>query len=74
MNSDEFLTYWLIAEITNVEVNLPENSKDSLKGAPEDVWLDLKSTLSLSSKSEFVSLKIGVQNTIKWQKGNLLIV
>jgi nucleoside-diphosphate-sugar epimerase len=64
----------LIAELTNVKVNLPENSNNSLKGAPEDVWLDLKSTLSLSNKSEFVSLRIGVQNTIKWQKDNLLIV
>jgi nucleoside-diphosphate-sugar epimerase len=64
----------LIAELTNVKVNLPENSNNSLKGAPEDVWLDLKSTLSLSNKSEFVSLRIGVQNTIKWQKNNLLIV
>ena len=64
----------LIAELTNVKVNLPKNSNNSLKGAPEDVWLDLKSTLSLSNKSEFVSLRIGVQNTIKWQKNNLLIV
>ena len=64
----------LIGELAHAEVKMPENSNDGLKGAPEDVWLDLKSTLSLCNKSEFVSLKIGIQNTIKWQKENLLIV
>jgi nucleoside-diphosphate-sugar epimerase len=64
----------LIAEISNAEVSLPENSDDSLKGAPDDVWLDLTSTLSLSNKSEFVSLKNGVQNTINWQRNELFIV
>jgi len=64
----------LIAELSNAEVNLPENSNDSLKGAPEDVLLDLTSTLSLSNKSEFVSLKNGVQNTINWQMNELFIV
>jgi nucleoside-diphosphate-sugar epimerase len=64
----------LIAELSNAEVNLPENSNDSLKGAPEDVWLDLTNTLLLSNKSEFVSLRNGVQNTINWQRNELFIV
>jgi len=64
----------LVAELTNSELKVPENSNGSLKGAPDDVWLDLDKTLSLSNKSEFISLKLGLQNTIKWQKDNLSIV
>jgi len=64
----------LIAELSNAEVSVPGNSKNTLKGAPDDVWLDLKNTLSLSNKTEFVSLKNGLQNTINWQMMKLFTV
>lgn len=61
----------LIAEITGATVKVRESSINGMKGAPEDVWLNIDKTLSLSNKSEFISLESGVKNTIEWQKHNL---
>lgn len=61
----------LIASYTNSYVEFVEDKNDGVKGAPDDVWLDMARTLSLVKKSEFVSLSCGLDNTIKWQKQNL---
>lgn len=61
----------LIASNTNSYVEFVEDKNDGVKGAPDDVWLDMSRTLSLVKKSEFVSLSHGLDKTIKWQKQNL---
>ena len=61
----------LIASFTNSYVEFTEDKNSGVKGAPDDVWLDMSRTLSLVKKSEFVSLDCGIKNTIKWQKENL---
>ena len=61
----------LIANSTNSHVEFVEDKISGLKGAPDDVWLDMTRTLSLVKKSKFVSLNYGIENTIKWQKKNL---
>jgi len=61
----------LIANSTNSYVEFAEDKISGLKGAPDDVWLDMSRTLSLVKKSKFISLDYGIENTIKWQKKNL---
>jgi len=61
----------LIARSTNSFVEFAEDKIGGVKGAPDDVWLDMSKTLSVVKKSEFVSLDYGIQNTINWQKTNL---
>jgi len=61
----------LIASSTNSYIEFAEDVIGGVKGAPDDVWLDMSRTLSLVKKSEFVSLDYGIENTINWQKKHL---
>lgn len=61
----------LIAELTGSTVELPHKYFDENVGAPDDVWLDMKKTLALTGKTNFIPLEIGLQNTIDWQKASL---
>ena len=61
----------LIASSTNSYIEFAKDKNSGVKGAPDDVWLDMSRTLSLVKKSEFVSLDYGIENTINWQKKHL---
>ena len=61
----------LISKITNCELEVPEGSKLSLAGSPEEVSLDLTKTTNLLGKTDFVTLEDGLRRTIAWQKSNL---
>ena len=61
----------MIAEITGAKLEIPESDIHGLKGAPDDVWLDISKTLALTNNAQFTSLNKGVANTIKWQVDNL---
>jgi len=57
----------LIARETGASVIFPKNSSD-LRGAPEDVYLDLSKVKQELNKHQFVSLEEGIRITINWQK------
>lgn len=57
----------LIAKETGVSVEFPKTPAN-LKGAPEDVYLDLTKVKQEFNKHQFVSLKEGIRTTIFWQK------
>jgi nucleoside-diphosphate-sugar epimerase len=57
----------LIGNIMNVPVNIPETSK-FLRGAPQDVMLDLTKIKTEFNKTSFVPLETGLVNTIAWQR------
>jgi len=58
---------FLVAEITNAEVAFHE-SKQMTAGAPADVSLDLTKTLNAVGLPRFVSLRDGVDRTVRWWK------
>ena len=55
----------IVAEITNSEVALGE-SPNLLKGAPDDVKLDLTKILKLANYENFINLETGLMKTINW--------
>ena len=56
-----------IGEIAGAEVEIPESGTGQT-GAPDDVWLDLRKTVELSGKSDFVPLRVGLERTVAWQR------
>lgn len=58
----------IISELTSCKVVSAKSSDQFLLGAPDDVWLDLTKSKSLSNKDNFVDLKEGVYRTILWHK------
>jgi hypothetical protein len=58
----------LISEPTSCKVVSATSSDQFLLGAPDDVWLDLTKSKSLSNKSNFVDLKQGLSRTILGHK------
>jgi nucleoside-diphosphate-sugar epimerase len=55
-----------ICEITGATLIVPSVSDQFLKGAPDDVWLNLEKVLELSNKVDFVDIMEGLQRTINW--------
>jgi nucleoside-diphosphate-sugar epimerase len=55
----------MIAEITNSKVTVGE-SPNLLKGAPDDVKLDLTKILKLANNENFINLRTGLTRTIHW--------
>ncbi len=51
-----------------VPVMFPENPSGALKGAPDDVSLDMSKTMNEFSKKDFTTLDDGLKKTIDWQK------
>jgi len=56
-----------IGTVLDVPVLFPENSQ-SLDGAPEDVYLDMKKYVTEFGNVLYVDLDVGLQKTIEWQK------
>lgn len=52
----------------DIPVIFPENSNESLAGAPEDVSLDMTKVKNEFGKTDYVSLSDGLKKTIEWQK------
>lgn len=57
-----------IGDYTNVPVEFPADSKNTMIGAPEDVCLNMDKVQNEFRKREYVSLDDGLARTIEWQK------
>lgn len=57
----------MVGKIANVPVTFPEK-EDGVKGAPEDVYIDITKTIEQFGKKDFVPLEEGLERTIAWQK------
>jgi len=57
-----------IGEYLNVPVIFPINSSNAVKGAPDDVSLDMTRAKNEFGKEEYVSFDEGLVRTIEWQK------
>lgn len=57
-----------IGEYMKAAVIFPENSGNSIIGAPDDVSLDMSKVMTEFNKKEFISLDEGLLRTIEWQK------
>ena len=57
-----------IAKLTDVAVQVPEDTENFHKGAPSNVSLDLSLFEAEFNKSDYVSLDDGLKRTIEWQK------
>lgn len=57
-----------IGKHMNVPVVFPENTENSVVGAPEDVSLDMSKVKSEFKKTKFISLDDGLAKTIEWQR------
>lgn len=55
----------LVGELTNVEVTFG-NNEEVTSGAPAEVCLDMSKTLRATEQKEFVSLKDGIERTLRW--------
>lgn len=55
----------MIGDIVHVPVIFPYVS-ETVKGSPEEVWLDMTKVQKEFGKTEFVSLEAGIMQTIKW--------
>jgi nucleoside-diphosphate-sugar epimerase len=58
----------LICDLTGSELIYPLSDSHGLKGAPSDVWLDIRKITDLNKKINFIEIKEGVKRTINWQK------
>jgi len=58
----------LIAEITSSRVVVPDTNGESDFSAPDDVWINIDRAKTLSNKSDFVSLRGGLERTIAWRE------
>lgn len=56
-----------IGDYMKVPVEFPKESNES-KGAPEDVWLDMKKVQNEFGKTDYVPFDEGLKRTIEWQK------
>jgi nucleoside-diphosphate-sugar epimerase len=61
----------LICDLTGSELISPLSDTHGLKGAPSDVWLDIRKITDLSKKRNFIEIEEGVKRTINWQKKHL---
>ena len=61
----------IVASITGAKLTVPSISGQFLKGAPDDVSLNLNKILALSPKFEFMEIEEGVRRTIEWHKAQL---
>lgn len=57
-----------IGQYLNTPVSFPKNSANQLKGAPDDVCLDMTKFEKEFGKIDYTSLKNGLKKTIEWQK------
>lgn len=57
----------IIGEILKVPVKIPDKNH-SVKGAPQQVCLDMTRLLSEYPKKQYIGLKEGLQNTIEWHR------
>lgn len=64
----------LIGKLTNVDVEITNTTEAYMPEAPVNVSLDMKKTLSICKKNEFVDLQSGLIETINWRKENLIRV
>ena len=60
----------LIGEILNVPVVFPEEEQ-GMRGAPDEVFVDMNRAISEFGKANFVSLRDGLDRTIEWYRENL---
>lgn len=58
----------MIGQYLNVPVIFPDSADQTLKGSPDDVYLDLTKIGREFAKTKFIPLEIGLKNTIEWQK------
>lgn len=56
-----------IGSMLNVPVILPKNLKDTVQGAPDDVYLDLSKIKKEFNKTDYIALEKGLKKTIDWQ-------
>ncbi len=56
-----------IGQYLNVPVNFPEDSFNSLQGAPDDVFLDMNKVRDEFGKKDFFPMEEGLKKTIEWQ-------
>lgn len=55
----------LVGELANAEVVFGDD-QEVTSGAPADVFLDMSKTLRVTKQEEFVSLKDGIERTLRW--------
>lgn len=56
-----------IGNVLNTPVIFPKNTKNSLQGAPDDVYLDMSKTEKEFRKTDYIPLDEGLKKTINWQ-------
>lgn len=61
-----------VAMLTDSIVEVPDEIESNLQAAPDVVWCDANKVNTLIGKNDFISIEIGVENTINWAKREIL--
>lgn len=62
----------IIGQILDVDVIYPEEEKQQLSGAPNEVFMDIVKMKEEFNKYNFISLEDGIARTVRWYRENLI--